>query len=519
MSSSLARSARAALLAAALVPGALPGPARAAAPADPPAAAAPMNGDTLTAERAVALALERNPALQAAAVQAASASWEVVGEEGRYPLRLLGDAEASRSQTPALAAPDGVAVGEQERVGGGLSLQKHLLWGTDLTLRVDGGGVQSRAGGSSAAGEVGPAWDLGARFSVVQPLLRGAGRAVNEAPLLQARARKSRADLARDRLASQTVDSVLTAYWELWYAERSVEIARDALAVAERSRDDAAARVRTGSLAPVEALSFETRVATRREELAEAEATRAARAATLAAALGLAGTSVGSPSEPLPPEPTPPAGDLAEAALGASPELEEARAAVEVARAAAVDAGDATRPRVDLEAWAEARRLGDDVSPFAPRPDADGGYSAGVGLSVELPFDRRQERAARARAELAVEAAERDLERVRQEVLSSVATLAARAEAARRRVELAGATLAAAERQLQGQRTRFATGNATALEVLEAEDEVRSARLRQARSRIDLLLAVNGLEDRTGTLVSRYAVALNSTRDGGSDDG
>jgi outer membrane protein TolC len=494
----------AALLAALLVPGA----GLAAEPAPPAASAA---GPALTADRAVALAARRNPALQVATVQAASASWDVIGAEGRYPFRLLADGQASRTSTPNLAGVGGVVVGQQDGVAGGLELTRHLLWGTDLSLRVDGGGVVTRTLGATDGPEVGPAWDLGARFSLTQPLLRGAGRAVNEAPLLQARARKSQADRSRDRVASRTIDDVLTAYWELWYAERSVAIARDALATAERGLADANARVRSGSLAPVEAIPLETRASTRREELATAEATRAARAATLAATLGQAGTAVGSPVEEAPPESGVAVADRAGAALGASPELAVAEAAVEVARTQAIDAAEATRTRLDLQAWAETRRLGDDVSPLADPPRADGGYGAGLGLSLELPLDTRLQRSARARADLAVEAAERDRERVRQEVLSSVATLEAQEAAARRRVELAAATLDAAGRQLEGQRLRFRTGNATALDVLLAEDEVRNARLREARARVDLFLAGVGLEDLTGALVSRYAAAATAT--------
>ena len=67
------------------------------------------------------------------------------------------------------------------------------------------------------------------------------------------------------------VAQVETAYWSLSLARRQLEIVKQSLAVAERQRDEIAARIRVGKLSQVELKSAEAEVALRREFLIDAQ--------------------------------------------------------------------------------------------------------------------------------------------------------------------------------------------------------------------------------------------------------
>ena len=78
---------------------------------------------------------------------------------------------------------------------------------------------------------------------------------------------------------------------------------------------------------------------------------------------------------------------------------------------------------------------------------------------------------------------------------------------ARRRIDLADRTLEIARRQLDAEEARFRTGSATALQVREAEDQVRTAELRTARARVDLAVAHLAIAHLTGDLLRETASA------------
>ena len=63
------------------------------------------------------------------------------------------------------------------------------------------------------------------------------------------------------------------AYWDLVFARSAVDVARRALALADRLVEDNQARVEVGTLAPLDIVQAQAEAATRRQTLAAAEAT------------------------------------------------------------------------------------------------------------------------------------------------------------------------------------------------------------------------------------------------------
>jgi outer membrane protein len=140
--------------------------------------------------------------------------------------------------------------------------------------------------------------------------------------------------------------------------------------------------------------------------------------------------------------------------------------------------------------------------------------SAHLGAVFELPLSSRLRDAEQQRALLALDAAEERLRAAELSIEAQARTQAARVAAARQRVALAQRTAEVARRLVEAERARFALGTTTPLQVLTAEDSLRSAELRVARAQVDARLASLALAHLTGELLSEHrgAIAARSTR-------
>jgi outer membrane protein TolC len=484
---------------------------------------------TLSVRTVVSAAKQHSPTLKAAMLQFESASWDVFGKDALYDPVLLADASASQVATPNVSS-NAVRINKVRRVDYGATLSKHLLWGTDLSLRVSSYVQKSEFSGSSAAttpggmtglpanfasffgiGSYGPVYALVAKATLKQPLWRGRGRNIGEASLRAARLTETTQEHTRDRVGSELLRDVLTAYWELWYADSAVAIQVQAQAVATKQRDDAQARVDSGSLAPAEVLTFDTQVATRDEDVLTARTERERRAHELARLIGNnedEGTYGAVIDEPLSDASVHTfAREIVEQrALNESTEIKERASSLELARVQQKTADDPKKPRLDLDSYVQTQGLGNKSVGDAAEQFVGGDViSAFVGLTYEAPIRDRQRRAEAAKARLATEVAEQQLREVRQRVLSEVRGALDRDSAGREKVALAERTSGIAERQLAAEQARYASGSSTSLAVLEAEDKVRAARLRLARARADLVESALIIEHLTGELLDRYA--------------
>jgi outer membrane protein len=481
----------------------------------------------------VKVAVEHYPGLSASLRELESARWGVVGEEGRYGPVLVLDGNFTRAESqspftgtvfsgidpvnmvPLSMQVSGVSETINRRAEAGAELKKHLTFGTDLSLRVSGGwqDTQNNRNLTFVSGDV---YLVTTKLTLKQPLLRGRGRDVNEATLRSMRVQQSEAEHARDRLASELLRDVLGAYWELWYAERTIAIEDASRGVAQKQRDQARARTETGSLAVADVLSFETEVAQRDEALLAAKGERQQREHELRRLLGvLSGDAIALPDAEPEVRGVSASADAEVELLAESRALREAKAQVERARLEAKTAADPLRSRLDFDSYVQVQGVGngnDDIGNPVSRYGTDPAVSAFVSLTYEQPLDSRQHRAAAARARLSVEVAEQRLRELQNQELTQLHAALSRHEMQRARIDLTRETVRIAEQQLAAQEARFVSGSTTPLAVIEAEDGVRTARLRVARAQADLELSTLAIEHATGRLLERYAKELSAQK-------
>ena len=107
----------------------------------------------------------------------------------------------------------------------------------------------------------------------IQPLLRNRSTDANRTDLLLARIDRDIADVQLRGTITNTLADVRNAYWDLVYTLQAVEVAGQSLQLAEKLVEDNQVRVEVGTMAAIDVVQAEAEAATRRQTVAQVEAT------------------------------------------------------------------------------------------------------------------------------------------------------------------------------------------------------------------------------------------------------
>ncbi len=475
------------------------------------AAPAVVGAQPLSPDQAVSRAAEHSPSLRAALQDLRAARAARLGVEVARAPSLVAGLGGSYAESLG-STGEGTVSNRSMRIDGDLAVRYVTHAGTQLDLGLGTSvarRVANRDVSTTRSLALGPSWASDVSLSVRQPLLRGAGD-VREAELAAAHASETAAVHRQAETAGALVGDVLDAYWELWYAERALEVEEAAFALVEQQHREAGLRAGTlGTLAPSEVLRFELEVASMGESLASARATRDLRAVELGQLLGLdpaAALSLAAAVSAPEGVDTPTLAEVIERARAGSSSLLALRKELDSSRHRLRLAFDASQSRVDLLGSVSLGTLfSADTPQFWQLPGDRPAFGAMVGLEVELPLGRSPGDAglieSRARHEAAAARYEAELAATEARAASLVRQLAA----AEDRVLLATRTADIAGRLADAERQRLELGTSTPLELLEAQQSHRQSELRLLRALVDRAMTAVALQQLTGTLVDRFA--------------
>jgi outer membrane protein len=302
------------------------------------------------------------------------------------------------------------------------------------------------------------------------------------------------AEAVRD-IEAAILESVVAAYANLLYQQQAVEVARVGIERLERQLSEARARLDLGQATRTDVAQLEAQRASVVGNLADAEGALATVAASYRAIVGRAPVGELSAETPTP-SALPATVDAARTAAGVDNPLLLRQQRTTQAAAARIDRERAER--------APSLGLSGNYGYGAQRVDGDlRGYEAAArgGLTLRIPLltgglvaSRVRQAEATYRAEqFTTEAAVREVER---QVDAAWGTLAA----ARRRLEADVEGLAAADLALKGVRAEYGFDLRSTLDILVADQSLRSAQLAVARSRTDVLIAEAALLRATGRM-------------------
>jgi outer membrane protein TolC len=468
--------------------------------------AAGGSAEALGREQAIQRALEENPSCAATQIDVESAKQQTRIEQERYPYLLVGDAGFTRSEQPQLRADDSVAASVTRSLDASIGVRRTFPFGTIAEVRATNQYYESDTGAVTVSpfqpAPSGHAATL--RASVTQPLLRGFGSKVGEVDLRAARVNEGIAQRGLIRARSELVRDVSAAYFELWYAERAVELEQSSLALARKQVEQTTQRVELGELSTTELLTFQTRSAELEESLVSAQLAVQQRSTSLAQLMGAdPGTSLHATDDPTASSSDVSAVELRDAIAQRSEEIAELQERVRLARVRAEVAGDSARPSLDAAAYVQSNGVSQQLPNAWQRAAGLQWWSTHVGLSLELPLtdDRRQ--AQLAQAQLDVAQAQTQLRAARERIAAQAQTAVFGMQAARERIATSSRTLAIAAKSHEAAQARYELGESAAIAVQQAEEDLRRARLRVLNAQVDLAQQQLVLEHLTGGLAVR----------------
>jgi outer membrane protein TolC len=395
-------------------------------------------------------------------------------------------------------------------------------WGMSITPTVSLQRVHQRPDGSFAGTTLTPQdpfQQASVGLAVVQHLLRGAGW-VGAASAIDSTTGAARAaEHTVNFAAQQQALTTTAAYFQYVASGEQVSLLRNEQAGAQRLVEETRVLVASDQRPRADLHQLEGNLATRLRTVLEAETDRSQALFDLRTAMGLGaeGATPWAVTSPLPPPA--PVGDEHELIRVASQRREDLSAAHELLGATSADLrGAEWNTNLNLDVNASAGFTGllakDGVGAFFAAAGSNiPGVNAGVGVSMELPFnntarlaDRDSKRAFVDQARIA----EADIKRrVPLDTMSAVAELRL-AEAALQASTQAVDSLALA---LVDEQDRMHSGVGTVIDMILTEDRLISARLARTSNHLRYALARSRLLFATGGMPSdpaRAPVALQA---------
>jgi len=463
----------------------------------------------------VAVAVRQSPELESARIDVAAAQAELQRIQGIEDTQLGAQASAVAAHTPR-TDPQGEF--EQQQLTLALSATRRLATGGQLGVTITGDrlhlvGDSRRDDGTIDKNGVDHRYFASVAVGLNQPLLRGAGSTAFEAPIRRAARQRDAAALTQEAKARDLVVSLAQAYWEVAYAWRQLEVRKASLDLAQKQLVYTEGAIRAEKVPRSESLAVQQAIATRKQDVIAGEQTLYEQSLALRQ---LAGLEIGPDAlvvttEALPVKIEALAIEPAAVVRGAfehSPELAALEATRHAAEIGVAAADNAARSKLDLDV--SAGPTGADTTPGQAL--SSGVHHPGYSISGSLTFARalegRAEHGAQAAARAAVAAA-KVAERAARARLAVRATRAVqRVGAAVARIALGDEAISLAEQNITAEQRRFELGKSTNFEVLRRQDELEQARLRQAASISDYLVARADLDGLSGAILARHGIVM-----------
>jgi len=224
----------------------------------------------LALDEALTLALDKNLDIQVSKLEPQSVDYQVASVRNIYrPLFNTTLGQRNQYQLPTSQLNGGAKVTNGTSTYN-FGFSKAMQWyGGNVTVNW----TNSRLDTSNIFATFNPSYTTSLIATYTQPIMRGFKIDTTRQQLLVNLISRDISEESAKATVAQTLANVRNAYWDLVFAQSSVEVARNALELADKLVEDNQARVEVGTLAPLDIVQAQAEAATRRQNLASAEAT------------------------------------------------------------------------------------------------------------------------------------------------------------------------------------------------------------------------------------------------------
>jgi len=507
---------------------------------------------SLSLERAVRLAFEKNLDIAVIDYNRGIARENVASAEGAFDMRLnigtpgaqamigasgggfggtgvgVGGLGFAGAETPTATDLFGV----DSLVSDDYNMQFNLGQQMPMGFRYDVAYTAGRNKSNSILNSMNPSWNNNFGMAITMPILQGRGEEATARQLLLARQNVSVTEETFRGQVETILLQVEQAYWELVFAERTLLVQEQSMQLAHEQLERTQAQVEVGMVAPVQETQARAAVAQRQSDLIVARnsvETASDQLKSLLRAEALPDgwdTKIVTTDEPKVILEEVDLNEALRVAMDRRPEMAQARATIGARQIETEATRNDLLPRLDLIASLTFNGIGGDVlirdDFFSPPIGViPGGYGDAiaqlftfdyptwrVGFNFSMPIKNRTAKANYARATLAEDQASQDMERIRQQAILEVRTEARNVEAAAELIKATRLARELSEEQLQIEQDRFEVGMSTNFEVLQFQDQLVRAAMAEVRSAIDYRVVLARLARAVGVLPDRYGIRI-----------
>jgi len=220
----------------------------------------------ISLEQCRAWALENNLGLKAQLISPAIAAERVSQEEARFESTFSTYVVYSKTDTPLASTLD-IAGNKVDSTYVDLGVSIPLRTGGEIKFDL----IDSQYKTNSTWSIYNPSYEPDFSASISQPLLRNAGKRVNEYAIRIAEYNRQIADAQTKLQAIRLIADVDIAYWRLYAARRLLDVRKQQYELAKTLYEQAEAFVKVGSKAQIELIRTRASVAEKLEAIITAE--------------------------------------------------------------------------------------------------------------------------------------------------------------------------------------------------------------------------------------------------------
>jgi len=453
------------------------------------------------------IAIQQSPSLATAKLDIEIAEAQIEQTWVRNSWNVGGQANGSWTESGVVS---GVAAGSTRRFDIGAEITKPLS---------TGGRIGARAFTSYAKNDVDGTlfdrkfWSDGISVTFSQPLLRGRGSDMFDANERRAHLSRDASVLARRQAALDTVQAIVSAYWDLVLAQRQVAITEASLALARERLRITQIGAQGGKIANAEIPAVEQIIATREEEVLGGElavvdrSIALRRTVNMQIAPGDLALRVDGELEASDRGWT--LGPLLEKAYTASPQLAQLEKQAANATIEIEVTENGVLPQLDFDFAFGPTGVDETVGGAAKNLVKFGSLQATGSLTFTQTLDRHDVRGRSKEIRLSREKLKVNAIDIRSQIAQALARAVAQIELAKRRVALSQRALDLATENIRIETDRFNLGKSTNFDVLNRLEEQRQAELRKAQALIDWHKAETVVWALTGELLPAFGINVD----------
>ncbi|HET9991755.1 MAG TPA: TolC family protein [Kofleriaceae bacterium] len=460
----------------------------------------------ITLPELLQLAMRQNPALANAKLDIAVAEAQIAESWSRRDWTLGANLQYSKAGSSAFS---GIQLQGTTQATASIDIGRVLPTGGTIDFKVDTNYQHTDKSDVFPESNI---WTSDISGSITQPLLKGYGSDLYNAQERRATLSRDVVVLARRLVALNTVEAVVSAYWDLVLAEQQVAITEQSLALARERLRVTEIQVKGGKVADAEVPAVQQIIATREEDVLNGELLVLDRSIALRRACGMqvgagelglrVATDLGATDTQLD------LPDLINRTYNASPELAELDKQDKESSIDIEVTENGLLPQLDLALQAGPR--GQDTSFASSAKDTVEFKSYQVGGQLtfsrslhkyDIHYKLRELHAVREK--LRVNAFD-----IRAQLAEGMAQAVAQMELAKRRVVLSQRAIDLAKENIRIETDRFNLGRSTNFDVLNRLEEQRQAELRRAQAMIDWHKAETVVQTLTGDLLPKFGVTV-----------